>query len=70
MTISVETLKVWGNRALVLTAVGSLMILEFAQKTLGVSLIKSAKLIKECTMNGIEVGTPEKYKISLKDSLM
>ena len=45
-------------------------ILEFAQKILGVSLIESGKLIKECTMNGIEVGTPEKYKISLKDSLM
>ena len=45
-------------------------ILEWAQKILEVSLIKSGKLKKDCTLNGIEVGTPEKYKISLSDSLM
>ncbi|MBC8314518.1 MAG: NAD/NADP octopine/nopaline dehydrogenase family protein [Bacteroidales bacterium] len=45
-------------------------ILEWAQKILEVSLIKSMKLNVDCTLNGVEVGTPEKYKISLSDSLM
>jgi len=45
-------------------------ILEWAQKILEISLIKSGNLRKDCTLNGIEVGTPEKYKISLSDSLM
>jgi opine dehydrogenase len=45
-------------------------ILEWAQKVLGISLIKSGSLIKECTLNNIEVGTPEKYQISYSDSLM
>lgn len=45
-------------------------ILEWAQKILEVSLIKSGKLKEDCTLNGVEVGTPEKYKISLSDSLM
>jgi len=43
-------------------------ILEWAQKILEISLIKSGNLRKDCTLNGIEVGTPEKYKISLSDS--
>lgn len=45
-------------------------ILEWAQKILEISLIKSGNLRKDCTLKGIEVGTPEKYKISLSDSLM
>ena len=45
-------------------------ILEWAQEILEVSLIKSGKLKEDCTFNDIEVGTPEKYKISLSDSLM
>ena len=44
-------------------------ILEWAQKILEVSLIKSGKLSKDCTFNGIEVVTPEKFKISLSASL-
>lgn len=45
-------------------------ILEWAQKILEISLIKSGNLRKDCTLKDIEVGTPEKYKISLSDSLM
>jgi len=44
-------------------------ILDWAQKILGVSLIEHGSLKKDCTLNGIEVGTPEKYNISLDDSL-
>lgn len=44
-------------------------ILAFSQKMLGITLLKSGKLNKDCTMNGIEVGIPEKYHLSLKDSL-
>lgn len=45
-------------------------ILEWAQKILEISLIKSGNLRKDCTLKDIEVGTPEKYKISLSDSLI
>ena len=44
-------------------------ILEWAQKILGVSLIEHGSLQKDCTLSGIEVGNPEKYKISMDDSL-
>lgn len=44
-------------------------ILEWVQKILGISLIKYGKLIKDCTLNGVEVGTPEKYKLSVSNSL-
>lgn len=44
-------------------------ILEWAQKILEISLVKSGKLIDNCTFNGIEAGTPNKYQISLAGSL-
>jgi len=45
-------------------------ILEWAQEILEVSLIESGKLNEDCTLNGVEAGTPGKYKISLSDRLM
>jgi opine dehydrogenase len=45
-------------------------ILEWVQKVLEISLIKSGKLLEGCTLNSIEVGTPEKYEISFSDSLL
>jgi hypothetical protein len=44
-------------------------ILKWAQGILEVSLIESGKLNNKCVLNGIEVGTPEKYKLSLAESL-
>jgi len=44
-------------------------ILEWAQGILEVSLIQSGKLNKNCILNGIAVGTPEKYNISIDNSL-
>lgn len=38
-------------------------ILEWAQKMLNISIIKSGRLNKDCILNGVEMGTPEKYKI-------
>lgn len=37
-------------------------ILEWAQNLLNVSIIESGKLNKACILNGVEMGTPEKYK--------
>ena len=45
-------------------------ILEWAQKLLNVSIIKSGKLNKGCVLNGVDIGTPEKYNLSLKESLL
>lgn len=44
-------------------------ILLFAQNILGISLIENGTLIKDCVLKGIEVGSPDKYNLLLKDSL-
>jgi len=45
-------------------------ILEWASKMLGVSIIKSGKLNQDCILNGVDIGTPDKYNLSLKESLV
>lgn len=44
-------------------------ILGFVQVLFSISLISKGKLQLDCVLNDIEVGTPEKYNLSLKSSL-
>jgi len=45
-------------------------ILNWAQNLLKINLIVAGKLNRKCTLNNICIGTPEKYNISLNDSLL